>query len=109
PSRGAWIEIIRLIWPLPGPRVAPLAGSVDRNLFPKSLFRCWKVAPLAGSVDRNIVLGVALAVNLLSLPSRGAWIEIGGRKRAYSNAKQSLPSRGAWIEIQTSRSGTKKK
>ena len=27
-------------------------------------------------MDRNIVLCVALAVNLLSLPSRGAWIEI---------------------------------
>ena len=33
-----------------------------------------------------------------SLPSRGAWIEIGpeGRKKLLD---ESLPSRGAWIEI----------
>ena len=38
---------------------------------------------------------------LLSLPVRGAWIEIGGYKhlRRFS---RSLPVRGAWIEITNS-------
>ena len=34
-------------------RVAPLAGSVDRNGVGGLVFRCEHVAPLAGSVDRN--------------------------------------------------------
>ena len=35
----------------------------------------------------------------MSLPSRGAWIEISPKLLAQSREK-SLPSRGAWIEIQ---------
>ena len=38
-----------------------------------------------------------------SLPSRGAWIEIGGEPVIVSGREASLPSRGAWIEILTSR------
>ena len=34
------------------------------------------VAPLAGSVDRNIPANTPLRRTLWSLPSRGAWIEI---------------------------------
>ena len=34
----------------------------------------------------------------MSLPTRGAWIEISEVKDRY-NAKASLPTRGAWIEI----------
>ena len=34
----------------------------------------------------------------MSLPSRGAWIEI-SRVRSRSLTASSLPSRGAWIEI----------
>ena len=34
----------------------------------------------------------------MSLPSRGAWIEIKEQLNAY-RASMSLPSRGAWIEI----------
>ena len=55
PSRGAWIEI-RLAAPVSDVmRVAPLAGSVDRNylLHKKKLLAI--VAPLAGSVDRNLL------------------------------------------------------
>ena len=53
PSRGAWIEIM-LYSTLPGPlRVAPLAGSVDRNDELTALRQGNRVAPLAGSVDRN--------------------------------------------------------
>ena len=36
--------------------------------------------------------------NLLSLPSRGAWIEIFAHCRSYYQML-SLPSRGAWIEM----------
>src|SRR5699024_10689939 len=54
PSRGAWIEIHRADRPERAGPVAPLAGSVDRNLW------C-------------ILLG---ARDMVSLPSRGAWIEI---------------------------------
>ena len=76
PSRGAWIEI--------------------------NTFKCHKrtdcVAPLAGSVDRNLQLGGLAAAILPSLPSRGAWIEI-CRARQKNGSPQSLPSRGAWIEI----------
>ena len=35
----------------------------------------------------------------LSLPSRGAWIEIGGVPERWWRSAGSLPSRGAWIEI----------
>ena len=34
----------------------------------------------------------------MSLPSRGAWIEITGGQN-HVGYQQSLPSRGAWIEI----------
>ena len=54
PSRGAWIEI----------------GS---NYPPP---RTQKVAPLAGSVDRNILYHDGRQRPDLSLPSRGAWIEM---------------------------------
>ena len=33
-----------------------------------------------------------------SLPTRGAWIEIAGRK-SFATTSLSLPTRGAWIEI----------
>ena len=54
PSRGAWIEI----------------AQVDGNA------GCFTVAPLAGSVDRNMIRPRALRLGVVSLPSRGAWIEI---------------------------------
>ena len=57
--------------------VAPLAGSVDRNTKEAYLIHYDnKVAPLAGSVDRNTDLPNLAPVPQLSLPSRGAWIEI---------------------------------
>ena len=54
PSRGAWIEILN-------------KPKVSLSL---------KVAPLAGSVDRNEIGGQTYTDGHLSLPSRGAWIEI---------------------------------
>ena len=39
------------------------------------------------------------STDVLSLPSRGAWIEIHGGHPPPGRADESLPSRGAWIEI----------
>ena len=166
PSRGAWIEIGPGRCRSPGTEVAPLTGSVDRNMpmarpcirltpvapltgsvdrnfKPGSPARCQVVAPLTGSVDRNCAVtgrmgtpsvapltgsvdrnadrlagrghrpGVAPLTgsvdrnrfnhdraqkDFLSLPSRGAWIEILLLTCVYGRML-SLPSRGAWIEI----------
>ena len=76
PSRGAWIEIVRYSRPLKPPKVAPLAGSVDRNLMTGRWTKQGPVAPLAGSVDRNMIFAAQSRKPMLSLPSRGAWIEI---------------------------------
>ena len=38
------------------------------------------------------------ALAVLSLPMRGAWIEIKTTER-HEHAQKSLPMRGAWIEI----------
>ena len=35
---------------------------------------------------------------LLSLPARGAWVEI-EQAMTYVKPKESLPARGAWVEI----------
>ena len=35
-------------------QVAPLTGSVDRNMSHLPIFDCDRVAPLTGSVDRNV-------------------------------------------------------
>ena len=58
-------------------QVAPLTGSVDRNcnFHPKNR-RILSVAPLTGSVDRNLTVKEVTAEGKMSLPSRGAWIEI---------------------------------
>ena len=55
PSRGAWIEMAM-------PPRASSAGTV---------------APLAGSVDRNVEQALLRCSVKGSLPSRGAWIEMG--------------------------------
>ena len=57
--------------------VAPLAGSVDRNVKAGDLGGFIEsVAPLAGSVDRNGLSFPLCWIFGTSLPSRGAWIEI---------------------------------
>ena len=57
PSRGAWIEIRSPSSTALTCRVAPLAGSVDRNKISGMLATKVGVAPLAGSVDRNVKAG----------------------------------------------------
>ena len=51
--RGAWIEILRCRTCSVGSMVAPLAGSVDRNVYGPDGRDVVQVAPLPGSVDRN--------------------------------------------------------
>ena len=54
PSRGAWIEMSCNRSGETRTRVAPLAGSVDRNrAVCGNQVGAGQVAPLAGSVDRN--------------------------------------------------------
>ena len=53
PSRGAWIEIRIPARTRKAVTVAPLAGSVDRNVSTSLVDILEAVAPLAGSVDRN--------------------------------------------------------
>ena len=61
-----------------GGLVAPLTGSVDRNFAGAgSSTGLLTVAPLTGSVDRNVWSKDPKKARPLSLPSRGAWIEIG--------------------------------
>ena len=67
PSRGAWIEM----WPrrpsTPFWPVAPLAGSVDRNVTRTcSNLCCNTVAPLAGSVDRNFFVALDNRVGVVA-------------------------------------------
>ena len=99
PSRGAWIEMRHqnrrpspeTVAPLTGSvdrnlkrirdaehkaAVAPLTGSVDRNFAAQSRKNTLAVAPLTGSVDRNQLLRPDVVPVGRSLPSRGAWIEI---------------------------------
>ena len=52
-----------------------------------------KVAPLAGSVDRNIACPFLLAAQAMSLPSRGAWIEM-QRARPLPQRSSSRSPRG---------------
>ena len=54
---------------------------MDRNLSLASKPISFRVAPLAGSVDRNLLCGLGAIWMMLSLPSRGAWIEIAWRAR----------------------------
>ena len=53
PLRGAWIEIADALNDNVGVFVAPLPGSVDRNVYGPDGRDVVQVAPLAGSVDRN--------------------------------------------------------
>ena len=50
---------------------------MDRNWLTPNCLAVSRVAPLAGSVDRNLYPSAAATSLAQSLPSRGAWIEIG--------------------------------
>ena len=54
-----------------------------------------------GERGLKFVLVAHSFVDVGSLPSRGAWIEIAVSHSNCAVYGQSLPSRGAWIEIQT--------
>ena len=57
------------------------------------------VAPLTGSVDRNVSWCHLPCTSPASLPSRGAWIEMLKGDQPWIICT-SLPSRGAWIEME---------
>ena len=99
PSRGAWIEMARTAPDRTRKASLPSRGAWIEMAHRRSGRRLHPVAPLTGSVDRN-VRGDGGGVEVcLSLPSRGAWIEIISRSTRRNNVFWSLPSRGAWIEI----------
>ena len=77
---------------------------MDRNQFRDKVEEYMAlVAPLTGSVDRNITLTYDEDhLPIMSLPSRGAWIEISLWPKKRRKPTASLPSRGAWIEIRGS-------
>ena len=51
-----------------------------------------------------MILGVMLICFVVSLPPRGAWIEINQIVAGEYPERQSLPPRGAWIEIKDMKS-----
>ena len=72
PSRGAWIEILCFLCFPPMEKVAPLAGSVDRNYADPRLNEKDQVAPLAGSVDRNKLSAFIPICNSMVAPLAGS-------------------------------------
>ena len=99
PSRGAWIEIYAVQSHRHGKhRVAPLTGSVDRNRFRRPAASRSVVAPLPRGVGRNGKRPTD------SRPPLGGPPPGGGGWNSYTPSDEdgdslSLPSRGAWIEI----------
>ena len=100
PSRGAWIEIITEGVTYGRTLVAPLAGSVDRNVQVAGGLRDGRgVAPLAGSVDRNVSQYKSLSLGRAVAPLAGSVDRNSVSSLTFSPFSWSLPSRGAWIEI----------
>ena len=90
--------------------VAPLAGSVDRNMLGNTVNKFCPVAPLAGSVDRNHTYGDAfLCIMSKVAPLAGSVDRNLEKAKAEIEAQGSLPSRGAWIEIHFTVSSTARK
>ena len=99
PSRGAWIEMHAIRQVNRALKSLPSRGAWIEIGCPGCSASRRPVAPLAGSVDRNIIPHLRQNKSPRSLPSRGAWIEIAYFQRKISDSALSLPSRGAWIEI----------
>ena len=120
PTRGAWIEI--RYWGIGKPKKSslPTRGAwIEISMLPYPR-RTSRVAPHAGSVDRNQNVGYISEDGVVSLPTRGAWIEIGHHCRKYkihhvaphagsvdrnlkdvfgvTEGSASLPTQGSWFE-----------
>ena len=96
PTRGAWIEISSSRCSRGVLRVAPHAGSVDRNCRKnRQAVRPHPVAPHAGSVDRNFFSSSVGSCRFVSLPTRGAWIEILDGSRTARRALTVAPHAGS--------------
>ena len=90
---------MRLPWsPLRRCGVAPLAGSVDRNVEYASNAQQYYVAPLAGSVDRNRST-LTQEIDTYVAPLAGSVDRNQSYGAVYVEDGESLPSRGAWIEM----------
>ena len=77
-------------------------GQIGRPCFQDST-SCTNAAHIFGELQlikqMPLMIIFYFSAHLLSLPSRGAWIEM--RRGLFASARRvmSLPSRGAWIEI----------
>ena len=100
PARGAWIEIqFAAVMEIAGQRRSPhgerglkyvLLGALPRFAVGRS--------PHGERGLKSASRVVAVAVGV-SLPARGAWIEISRLREHLRLHRPSLPARGAWIEI----------
>ena len=99
PARGAWIEIGLVYKPHSVPYRRSPQG--ERGL---KLFASKKTSSLLSrspqgerGLKSNRINGETKRV--MSLPARGAWIEINGGNGIEAYLFASLPARGAWIEM----------
>ena len=77
-------------------------GQTGRRRFQHSA-ACTNTAHIFGELwlikQMPLMIIFYFSAHLLSLPSRGAWIEILPVRKSVCHSHQSLPSRGAWIEM----------
>ena len=76
PTRGEWIEICLVEHVSKDVYVSPHSGRVDWNSFLLWVLMLILVSPHSGRVDWNLLICLLLYPSLLSLPTRGEWIEI---------------------------------
>ena len=103
PLRGAWIEIPHYAFAPSTRRPSlPLRGRGLKYFFdvPCDIFR--SRSPCGGRGLKYLPMAQK-HIPTLSLPLRGAWIEICKASISTSNSGSSLPLRGAWIEIADNR------
>ena len=80
--------------------VAPREGSVDRNRWERRRNCAYgEVAPREGSVDRNIIHNPYITTDLVVAPREGSVDRNTGTFYHKFLMFLSLPARGAWIEI----------
>ena len=76
PSRGAWIEILRMVTTSNSDKVAPLTGSVDCHTSLPPPAKSGIGRSPHGERGLKWLGPFVQQGRQLSLPSRGAWIEI---------------------------------
>ncbi len=92
PARGAWIEIADRSQPSLGTsRRSPQGERGSKCLATHGDVCADKVAPRKGSVDRNDYADRPLPSPIVSLPARGAWIEMIERQHAGHTQQRRSP------------------